>query len=56
MLPFRKPTQKDRNGEILEGLSGSESVARRNRDVEEPGRPHGLPRKEGRVYQRKKAT
>ena len=39
MLVYRKPTQRDRYGEILEGLPGSESVARRKRDVRNLGGP-----------------
>ena len=39
VLVHRKPTQRDRYGEILEGLPGSESVARRKRDVRNLGGP-----------------
>ena len=39
VLAFRNPTQRDRNGEIPEGLPGSESVARRKRDARNLGGP-----------------
>lgn len=39
VLPFRKPTQRDRIGEIPEGLPGSQSVARRKRDDRNLGGP-----------------
>ena len=51
VLPCRKPTQRDRYGEILEGLPGSKSVARRKRDVRNLGGPM-VSLEEGRVYQR----
>jgi len=49
-LPFRKPTQRDRYGEILEGLPGSKSVARRERDVRNLGGPK-VSLSEGKVDQ-----
>ena len=39
VLAFRKPIQRDRIGEIHEGLPGSESVARRKRDARNLGDP-----------------
>jgi len=39
VLAFRKPPQRDRIGEVLEGLPGSESVARRKRDARNLGGP-----------------
>jgi hypothetical protein len=39
VLVVRKPPQRDRFGEILEGLPGSESVARRKRDAKNLGGP-----------------
>jgi hypothetical protein len=47
---FRKPTRRDRYGEILEGLPGSKSVARRKRDARNLGGPMGSLR-EGKVDQ-----
>jgi len=52
-LVIRKPTQRDRYGEILEGLPGSESVARRKRDVRNLGVP-AFSLTEGRVDQPEK--
>jgi len=39
VLAFRKPIQRDRDGEILEGLPESENVARRKRDARNLGGP-----------------
>jgi len=50
VLVFRKPTQRDRYGEILEGLPGSKSVARRERDARNLGGPK-VSLKEGKVDQ-----
>ena len=50
VLVHRKPTQRDRYGEILEGLPGSKSVARRKRDARNLGGPMGSLR-EGKVDQ-----
>ena len=52
VLPFRKPTQRDRYGEILEGLPGSKSVARRKRDARNLGGPM-VSLREGKVDQPK---
>ena len=48
-LVIRKPTRRDRHGEIPEGLPGSKSVARRKRDVRNLGGP--VVSRKGRVYQ-----
>jgi hypothetical protein len=50
VLVFRKPTQRDRYGEILVGLPGSKSVARRERDARNLGGPK-VSLKEGKVDQ-----
>jgi len=49
-LTFRKPTRRDRYGELLEGLPGSKSVARRERDARNLGGLMGSLR-EGKVDQ-----
>jgi hypothetical protein len=53
VLVNRKPIQRDRSGEILEGLPGSESVARRKRGVRNLGGP-AVSFPEGRVDQPKR--
>ena len=50
VLMFRKPTRRDRYGEILEGLPGSKSVARRERDARNLGGPM-VSLREGKVDQ-----
>ena len=41
VLEFQKPKQNDRNGEVVEGLPGSnKSVACVKRDIGELGRPN----------------
>ena len=47
---FRKPTRRDRYGEILEGLPGSKSVAGRERDARNLGGPM-VSLREGKVDQ-----
>ena len=43
VLEFQKPKQNDRNGEVVEGLPGSnKSVACVKRDIGELGRPNSF--------------
>ena len=50
VLTCRKPAQKNRNGEILEGLPGSKSVACSERSVRNLGGPFASSLR-GRAYQ-----